>query len=164
MATENTYLTGAHYGLGGVNHRALRNLIGNRPLNYVGLVIGSGTTSAVDYDAFDFIVGGRCYEQAAGTDEALTVLDYYGDTATQAAGTTCFYVICVNASGVEYAVKGKDDETTSPPGIPDGYCPIGIIKIATAAGYTFTIGTTAFDATGITDTFYDYVHIPVELP
>lgn len=164
MATEETYLTGNHYGLADINHRALRNALGNRPLNYVGLVIGSGTTSAVDYDAFDFTIGGRCYEQAAGTDEALTVLDYYGDSVVQAAETTCFYVICVNASGVEYAIKGKDNETTNLPGIPDGYCPIGLIKIVTAAGYTFTIGTTGFDATGITDTFYDYTIMPVTAP
>ena len=163
MATENTYLTGNDYGLGGVNHRALRNLIGNRALNFVGLVIGSGTTSAVDYDAFDYIIGGRCYEQAAGTDEALTVLDYYGDTATQAAGTTCFYLIVIDAAGVEYAIKGKDDETTNPPGMPDGYALMGIIKIVTV-GVTFTIGTTGFDASGVTDTFYDYVHVPVTLP
>jgi hypothetical protein len=163
MSNENTHLTGAHYGLAGVNHRALRNLIGNRCLNFVGLVIGSGTTSAVNYDAFDFIIGGRAYEQAAGVDEALTVLDYYGTTNVQAADTTCFYLVVIDAAGVEYTIKGKDDETTELPGVPDGYALMGIIKIVTVA-VTFTIGTTAFDAAGITDTFYDYIHAPVTAP
>ena len=161
--SEHNQLTGPHYGLGSVNHRALRNLIGNRPLNYVGLLIGSGTTSAVDYDAFDFLIGGRAYEQAAGTDEALTVLDYYGETVVQAADTTCFYVVSVNAAGVENVTKGKDDEIVNPPGLADTECIIGIIKIVTVA-VTFTVGTTSFGAAGVTDTFYDYCHLPVTLP
>lgn len=162
--SEHNKLTGAHYGLADVRHRSLRNLIGNRALNFVGLVIGSGTLSAVDYDAFDFVIGGRCYEQAAGTDEALTVLDYYGDTNVQGKDTTCFYLILVNASGVEYSIKGKDDETTLLPGVPDDYCLIGIVKITTNASTNFTIGTTSFGAGGVTDTFYDYIHAPVEAP
>jgi len=160
---ENNYLTGNNYGLAGVNHRALRSMLGSRALNFVGLVIGSGTLSAVDYDAFDFIIGGRAYEQAAGTDEALTVLDYYGDTNVQAADTTCFYLVLVDAAGVEYTVKGKDDETVKLPGVPDDYALIGIIKIVTVA-VTFTIGTTSFGAAGVTDTFYDYIHAPVVAP
>jgi len=162
--SENNYLTGNDYGLAGVNHRALRNMLGNHTFGFVGLVIGSGTLSAVDYDAFDFCIGGRCYEQAAGTDEALTVLDYYGDTVVQAVGTTCFYLVSVNASGVENVTKGKDDETTNLPGLPDTECLIGIIKIVTDATHTFTVGTTSFGAAGITDTFYDYVYAPVVAP
>ena len=81
----------------------------------------------------------------------------------QAAGTTCFYLILVNAAGAYFAINGKDDETTDLPGVPDDYCLIGIIKIVTV-GVTFTIGTTAFDAAGITDTFYDFVHAPVSAP
>ena len=164
MSNEHTWITGGDYGLAGINHRALRNAIGNRPLNFVGLVIGSGTLSAVDYDAFDFTIGGRAYEQGAGTDEALTVLDYPDGTNVQAVSTTCFYIVVVNASGVEYTIKGRDDETTDLPGIPDGYCPIGLIEITTDATHTFTIGTTGFDAAGITDTFYDYCVMPVTAP
>ena len=163
MSKPVNWLTGNNYGLAGVNHRALRQMLGNKVLNFVGLVIGSGTLSAVDYDAFDFTIGGRAYEQAAGTDEALTVLDYYGDTAVQAADTTCFYLITVNAAGTENVIKGQDDEETKLPGIPDTECLIGIIKIVTVA-VTFTIGTTSFGAAGVTDTFYDYVHAPVTAP
>ena len=86
--SQHNKLTGGGYGLADINHRALRQALGNRALNFVGLVIGSGTVSAVDYDAFDFLIGGRAYEQGAGTDAALTVLDYSGDSAVQAADTT----------------------------------------------------------------------------
>jgi len=163
MSDLHLQLTGNNYGLAGVQHRALRQMLGNKALNFVGLVIGSGTTSAVDYDAFDFTIGGRCYEQGAGTDAALTVLDYYGDTPVQAADTTCFYLVTVNAAGTENVIKGKDDETTDLPGIPDTECLIGIIKIVTVA-VTFTIGTDGFDKAGVTDTFYDYIHAPVTAP
>lgn len=163
MSVEHLALTGGHHGLGDINHRALRNAIGNCLANDPNMVIGSGTTSAIDYDAFDYTIGGRWYEQVAGTDEALTVLDYYGSTSTQAAGTTCWYAIVIDAAGTEYAIKGKDDETTRPPAIPDGYALMGLIKIVTV-GVTFTIGTTGFDASGVTDTFYSYRHLPVTLP
>jgi len=161
--SENNYLTGGHYGLAGVNHRALRNMLGNRAMTFVGLLIGTTTTSTVDYDAFTFAIGGRTYEQAAGVTEALTVLDYYGDTAVQAAGTTCFYMVTVNAAGTENIIKGKDDEIVDLPGIPDTECLIGIIKVVTVA-VTFTPATTDFDASGVTTTFYDYVHAPVVAP
>ena len=163
MSNEHLQITGGHYGLAGVQHRALRNMLGNRALNFVGLVIGTTTTSTVDYDAFDFTIGGRCYEQAAGVTEALTVLDYYGATKVQAAGTTCFYMVSVNAAGTENIIKGKDDETTNLPALPDTECLIGIIKVVTVA-VTFTPATTDFDASGVTTTFYDYIHAPTSAP
>jgi len=160
--SEHNHLTGPHYGLGSVNHRALRNLIGNRPLNFVGLVAGSSAQN-VAFDAFGFLVGGRAYEKAEGTNEALAILDYYGDEKVQAKDTTCFYVVSVNAAGVENVTKGKDGELITPPGIADTECPIGIIKVVTVA-VTFTIGTTSTAASGVTSTFYDYCHLPVALP
>ena len=163
MSKENTWLTGGHYGLAGINHRALRNMLGNRAMTFVGLLIGTTTTSTVDYDAFTYAIGGATYEQAAGTTAVLTVLDYYGDTVVQAADTTCFYLVSVNAAGVENITKGKDDETTNLPGLPDTECLIGIIKVVTVA-VTFTPATTDFDASGVTTTFYDYVHAPVTAP
>ena len=164
MSDSNNWLTGNHHRLADINHRSLRQALGNRALNYVGLLIGTTDTSTVDYDAFDFLIGGRAYEQAGGTTAALAVLDYYGDTVVQAAGTTCFYLVTVNAAGTENVIKGKDDEIVNLPGIPDTECLIGIIKIVTDATHTFTIGTDDFDGAGITDTFYDYIHAPTVAP
>lgn len=162
--SEHTLLTGNDYGLAGVQHRALRQMLGNVALNFIRLVIADTTKKAVKYDDFDFTINGTAYEQSAATDATLTVLDYYGDTEVQAVSTTCFYLISVNSSGVENTVKGKDDETTYLPALPDTECLIGIIKIVTNSSTTFTIGTTDFDAAGITDTFYDYTHAPVTAP
>lgn len=163
MSNENTWLTGPHHGLADLNHRALKNLMGNHWTTAPAVVIGSGTLSAIDYTAFGYTVGGRVYALGTGTDEALTVLDYYGPTVVQAADTTCFYVVSVNAAGDENVTKGKDDETTELPGIPDTECFIALIKIVTVA-VTFTIGTDSFAKAGCTDTFYNYLHAPAEAP
>jgi hypothetical protein len=162
--SEHNRLTGPHYGLAGINHRALIAELGTHALNQVAVVIGSGTLSAIDYDAFDFKIKGAAYAQAAGTDEALTVLDFYGETVVQAKGTTCFYLLSVNAAGTENATKGKDDETTDLPGLAETECLISIVEITTNASTTFTIGTTSFGAAGITDTFHDYINMPVTAP
>ena len=161
---EHNQLTGNNYGLGGVTHRALRQMFGNEALNFIRLVIGNTTKSAVKYDAFDFTIDGTTYEQSSATDAALTVLAYYGDSQIQAVSKTCFYLITVNSGGTVNTTKGQDGETTKLPGIADTECLIGIIKIETNSSTTFKIGATDFDAAGITDTFYDYTHAPLTAP
>ena len=164
MTAENTYLTGGHHGLADIRHSALTTEIGNYCFTNPAVVIGSGTLSAIDYTAFAYAINGRPYTAATGTDEALTVLDAYGGTNVQAADTTCYYVLLINAAGVEYVVKGKDDETDDLPGYPPFlYTCFGVIKIVTVA-VTFTIGTTSFAAAGVTDTFYDCVRCPASAP
>ena len=49
------------------------------------------------------------------------------------------------------------------PALPAGYCPIGAIKVKTAAATTFTPGTTALDAAGLTVTFTDLSQLPLTL-
>jgi len=74
--------------------------------------------------------------------------------AQQVVSKTCFYLVSVNSAGSVTTTKGTDNEYALPD-TPAGTIAIGAFKIVTDATHTFTAGTTAFDATGITTTFYD---------
>lgn len=73
--------------------------------------------------------------------------------AQQAVGKFCYYLVSVNASGTVTTTKGTND-TYALPATPADNVAIGAFKIVTDATHTFTAGTTAFDATGITASFF----------
>lgn len=164
MPQPNTFLTGIHYGLADVRHQSLRNCVGNRCMNVPVTALEADdkndiqTTNAIVYS-----IGGLNYSATALADENVTCADYYGDTAVQAAGTTCYYAICIDAAGAVTAYKGKDDETTDLPGHPADKCCFAVLKVVTV-GVTFTLGTTDFDATGVTSTFTDVSFLPASAP
>lgn len=139
-------------------------------LSKAGLKIGNSAAAAVDIAApngagVDFAINGKLYHKADAADIALTA------ATAQAALTSCLYLVCLNASGTLSSVKGTEVLTAditagkSPLAWPmpvDDTCPIGAIRVDTAAGYTFTAGTTELSATGITDTYYDILAVPDE--
>jgi hypothetical protein len=140
---------------------------GTMCLSKAGLAEGTNAntikTAAPNGAGIDFVIDGIAYHLADGDNIAMTALD------AQAALTTCLYLVTVNAAGTVAMVKGDEVLTASLSGgdavlrWPEpaaGYCPIGAIKIATAAATTFTSGTTDLSATGITDTYYDLMTIP----
>jgi len=73
---------------------------------------------------------------------------------TQAISTFCYYLVSIDVSGNVTTTKGTD-KTFLIPSTPAGDVPIGVFLITTDASDTFTAGTTAFNATGITTVFYD---------
>ena len=126
------------------------------------LAIGDGakTGVAVPTTVIHYAIDGIGYATtAAATNKPLTA-----DTA-QAADTTCLYLIMVDADGAFTSVKGRDalnDDLTATSDVVEwpepsaDKCCIGAVKIKTVA-VTFTPGTTALDAAGITDTYYNIV-------
>ena len=137
-------------------------------LSKAGLKIGNGDAKDVDIAApngagIDFCINGVLYHKADATDIALTV------HGVQAALTTCIYLVCLDAAGTLSSVKGTEVLTADltagtkvlqfPTPVADT-CPIGYVKVATAAATTFTTGTTELSAVGITDTYVDLFAIP----
>jgi hypothetical protein len=129
-----------------------------------GLAEGTNThtikTAAPNGAGVDFGIGGLGYHLADGDNIAMS------DLAVQAELTTCLYLVCVNSSGTVSMVKGTEILTADLaagnkvlrwPAPTADTCPIGAIRIEMADGYTFTCGTTDLSATGVTDTYYDFV-------
>ena len=131
-----------------------------------GLAIGDGAKTG------PAIVG----KDSLGLTYCIDGIDYYKDdaaavcpltaAAVQAVSTTCMYLIQIDADGTVTSVKGTevatggDDALYIPPAAA-GKCPIGAVKIVTDSTHTFTPGTTALDAAGITETYYNLTPVPV---
>lgn len=136
-------------------------------LSKAGLARNSTTASKVDIAApngagVDYCIGGSLYHKA---DDTAIELDAQ---PTQEKDTTCLYLVCLDTAGAVSTVKGKDVKNTDIangagviyfPDVPAGKCAIGAIKIKTVA-VTFTAGTTALNATGVTATFIDLFAVP----
>ncbi|KKU54795.1 MAG: hypothetical protein UX75_C0019G0002 [Candidatus Moranbacteria bacterium GW2011_GWE2_47_10] len=136
---------------------------GTMCLSKAGLVIGDGAKTgpaiaAPNGAGIDFVIDGIAYHKA----DAATVLPLSADTV-QAADTTCIYLMQVDSGGNVTSVKGVEVlNTRLVAGIgrlewptPDANkCPFGAVKVKTVA-VTFTPGTTALDAAGVTETYYD---------
>lgn len=45
--------------------------------------------------------------------------------------------------------------------VPDGFVPVGVVKVVTNSSTTFTPGTTALDAAGLTVTYFNLFSYPV---
>ncbi len=133
-------------------------------LGSAGLKIGNSDTKDVDIAApngagIDFAINGIAYHKADAADIPITA------HAVQAALYSCIYLVQLNVSGTLSTVKGTAALTGSgeplywPTPTTDN-CPIGAVRVDCASGYPFTGGTTDFDATGITDTFYSFFAVP----
>lgn len=136
-------------------------------LSKAGLGI-AGTADRVKVTApngagVDFAINGICYH-LADADNIDTGVPVNTDiSAVQAADTNCLYLIQLDSSGTLSVVKGEDVLTTDLtngkalqwPKPTANRCPIGGVKVATVA-VTFTLATTTFDASGVTETWYDF--------
>ena len=131
-------------------------------LSKAGLGI-AGTVDRVKFTApngagTDFAINGIAYHLADG-DNVDT-----GAAAIQAVDTTCLYLLLLDSSGTLSVVKGEEVLNTATaagtavvhwPEPTANTCPVGAVKVKTVA-VTFTLGTTGFDASGVTDTYYDF--------
>jgi hypothetical protein len=150
--------------LGDVFSRALRVLLGNRCF-VSGLLAISATTTAVKTvtNTITYCIDGVLYSLAPTDPIAFT------DVHKQDVATTCFYAVCVDSGGTPVIVNGTPVLTalitagTSKatfPEISDNLCLIGGVKVETDTTHTFTPGTTALSAAGITDTYYNFSCAP----
>lgn len=139
-------------------------------LSKAGFGIGSTTsqvkTAAPNGAGTDYCINGILYHKADTASIAVTA------ASEQPALTACIYLACLNSSGTLSTVKGVEKAVDSSgnltsgsktlpwPAIPSDVCAIGAAKVVTDSTHTFIAGTTAFNATGITTTYYDLFAMP----
>lgn len=161
----------------------LRKLLGNRCYVKATLAINAGSAATIkNTGAIIYSVDGIMYTKAALSAQAITIThDQFGrDVSTQPSIakytqpvlTTVYYLVALNAAGTVAVVQGgyagqaltEGGQAYVAPGgmpvLPDGYAPVGAIKIALANAATFNPATTALDATDVTATYYDLSTLP----
>jgi hypothetical protein len=134
----------------------------------VGLSAGT-TTSKLDLNAaVDFSIDGVMYTSAIADETVITNSDTGVTFDTQAALTTCLYLVGIDSANAVTVTKGAEIVTADLgenaalhwPECPANDAPVGAFRVLAASGYTFIAGTTALDATGITTTYYDLSTVP----
>lgn len=130
----------------------MRFLIGTRAFTSGVLAVGTTASKIKTTAAINYCIDGVMYVKAA-TDDLFT----FTDTTELADGDTCFYLLCLDATGAALIVNGTD---TALPACPSGYCPVGYVKIVTS-GAAFTPGTTLLSASTVTDTYVNLSTMPL---
>lgn len=165
----------------------LRKLVGTFCAGPAGLAIKIATDVAAKTSAaFNYAIGGVFYTKAAiATQSVVPTHRFNGDAVTaadpsyvQPINTTVFYVLAINAAAAVAVVQGsfanqvikfsKDISKVwtgdgAIPAEPAGYTAFGVIKITTNGATTFTPGTTALDAAGLTVSYFNVSALPVAL-
>ena len=144
---------------------------GTMCLSKAGLAIGDGAKTgpaivSVVGAGIDFMIDGLLYNKG----DAATVLPLTAATV-QPADTTCLYLMQIDKDGTVTSAQGEPVLNTLlaagakrllwPEVDADTKCPFGAVKVKTVA-VTFTPGTTALDASGITETYYDLAMVPTK--
>jgi hypothetical protein len=151
--------------LGDVFTKVLRTLLGNRCFTKAICAIGSTATKIkTTTNTVQYCIDGQLYEKSATDD-----LFVFSDVSVQPVSTTCFYALCLNAAGDASVVNGEPVSTAAItagtskalfPEVPETVCVVGGVKVETDSTHTFTPGSTALSAAGITDTYYNFSCIP----
>lgn len=138
---------------------------GNGCFGNAGFATATTTTKIKTTNAIDFAKDSRFYSKGATDNITMNAC------AVQSALTTCLYLISLSTAGAVTVTKGKEvatdalangDVSLNFPDNPDGLVVIGAMRVATAAATTFTCGTTALDASGVTASFLNLVDIPAD--
>lgn len=139
-----------------------------------GLLTAAGAETVYDTTvAISFSIGGKAYSKAAVTDGATPTTD--GNSAaldTLAASEGCVVVWALNASGTvgifQSDVNSLDssDEFNVIPNFPDvdteTWCPFAYMVLENGStGSTFTIGSSNWNATGMTVTIVNVHTLPL---
>lgn len=136
-----------------IQHQDLRDFFGNQSFGNAGLAEGTNASTIKTVNAIHYRIGAQAYVKAATDNIAMTA------AAAQAANTTAYYLVTINAAGTVKLTKGTDGSTTLPD-CPDAQAPIGIMKIALSGGATFTSGTTDLGATNVVETWAHINYMP----
>jgi len=143
-------------GLGDITEDYKRILFGTRCDASGALATGTTTSKIKTVAQIDYSIAGVRYIKAATDD-----LFVFTTLTVQAAGTTTYNMLCLDASGAATIVNGTPG--AGYPAVPATVCPIGITKIVTDATHTFTPATTLLGATGITATHFNISVVPATL-
>lgn len=146
-------------------------------LSNAGLAAGTTSTYTTTATTAHVINGLFGTTLAAQTNTASPTTDVNTGAAfvAQAANQACVYVWGVNAAGAIKVAQGSIEATqvgvtttagafiNTPqfPTLPDDFCPIGYCVVRTSpTGSAFTLGSTAWAASGITTTFKNVCTLP----
>lgn len=136
-------------------------------LSKAGLAIGSTATglsiAAPNGAGVDYCIDGILYHLADAATVAVTA------GTAQGLLRKCIYLVCLDSSGTLSTVQGTAQLTADltagtatlewPTPTADTCC-IGAVKVQTASTANFTAGTTDFDASNVTTTYYDLFAVP----
>lgn len=150
--------------------QAERILVGTRQNGNAAIAIGTTKSKVTTGAATTYSINGVMYSKAATAD-----LFVFTTLKVQPVLTTCYYLLCLDASGNSVVVNGTpmltaDITTTNFPMVPEipvdangipTAAPIGIVKIVLASTATFTPATTLLDAANLTTTYYNVACMPV---
>jgi len=115
-----------------------------------GLAIAAAGNAAAKASAFSYRIDGKIHDKTAQATIALTNL---GSLGTKSSGAA---FLSINANG-DVAVEAVTTDEAGAIRVPEpeaGYCLFGAVQVATSNA-TFTGGTTALDASGITTTYHN---------
>lgn len=125
-----------------------------------GLAAGTSAGTIKTTAAAEYSIGGITFSKAATDNVAVTA------GVAQPASSTAIYVVAADAAGAITTVAGRavtGANTPVSPLIANSLAAIGAFKIVTNASASFTPGTTAFNAAGVTATFFDLARVPPTL-
>ena len=151
----------------------IRNTTANRCFGKAGLAIhGANVENVQTVAAVDYSIAGVLYQLAITAEIDLSACDFITETAgadtvsAQAKNTDRAYLLVLNAAGTVKVIQGTAVATAGTctvPGCPDGYAPLGVIKVVNGNTATFTLGTTNFTAAAVTATYYDVSLAPASV-
>jgi hypothetical protein len=169
-----------------IQDAALRLALGTRNCVKSTLAINAGGAATVKTTGTGLImVDGVYAAPAALAAQSFAVTHGLGGLAVgagpaayvQPASSTAYYLVCQNLAGGVAIVQGgyNGQVVTLPigatftsqgelPAVPAGFAPLGVVKITTSNAVTFTPGTTALDAAGLTTTYTDVAMLPTANP
>lgn len=163
--------------LNDVSNESLRNLLGNRSFTLGILGIDGTNTENVETQAtVQYCINGVLTLNAAITEIDLSAKKPVAQDGTEGVagafaalpdGKSGIYMLVFNGTSNYVGVVVGDYVTTGSavpyPSTPPGWCPFGAIKVDNASGSNFVLGTTALDASGITDTYYNLSVSPADV-
>lgn len=137
-----------------ITNAVMRAQIGTR--NYLSgqLAIGGTATKVKLAAAIDFSIDNVLYHKAI-TDDFFV----HTDLTVQAADTTKYYLLTIDASGDDHVTQGTATEL---PAVPADQCPVGYLKVVTVA-VTFTPATDSHAKSGVTTTYVNLAQMPLTL-
>jgi len=138
-----------------------------------GLLTATGAETVYDTTvAIPFCIEGIAFSRAAVTDGVMPLVDHNAVTLVAlAASEGCALFFLLNAAGTVSVMQGEvealdaDDDSflVAPnfPDVPDGSVPFAYMILTNgAAGSTFTIGTSNWNATGMTVSIKNLMTVP----
>ena len=165
-------------GLADISQAAVLAALGNINLTRGVLAINAASAATIkSTNAYTYAIGGvfkalsALSAQAFSTGHAAQAPKSVNGTAY---GSTAYYLVVVNAAGTVSTVAGNihydslvstggDNPAAVLPDAPAGTAVLGALKVVVDSTHTFTPGTTALDAAGVTVTYFDLACIPASV-